>query len=129
MSDYNMAGNSNNLHAQQVTIASGASASEMIATQGFNLVGIIMPAAWTAADIGFAVCVTGNSNDLQQVNNQAGNPESSKAVAAKPIAFPSPDALYFPFLQILSVSTTDDTTPVTQGAARTLILLFREFLS
>lgn len=129
MSNYQTNAASNNLYYQQCTIASGASKSEMIDTQGFGLAGIIMPSAWTAANLGFAVCLTGNANDLQQVYSSAGTAESSKATASQPIAFPSPDALFFPFLQILSVSTSDSTTPVTQGAARTLLLVFRKYLS
>ncbi len=118
-----------NLIMYQVNIAAGAASSEMIATEGYALTGIIMPAAWTAAKIGFAVCVTGNPNDLQQVYSNGGIAETCVAVAAEPIAFPVNDALFFPYLKILSVDATDGTTPANQVAAATLFLLLRKFLS
>lgn len=128
--DYNIAGFPANMVAQSVTIPAGTAVSEMIATQGMSLVGLIMPAAWTAANIAFAVCVTGNANDLQQVYSNGGQPEYAVVAASHPVAFPTPDALKFPFLQILSVAgPTDNVTPVNQVAAAKLILVFSKYLS
>lgn len=118
-----------NLFWQIVTIVSGASATEVIQTNGLALVGIVMPSAWTAADIAFKSCMSGNPNEMQQLFDSGGNPEKTAAAASHNIAFPSSDALFVPFLQLVSVSTSDDTTPVTQGADRTLKLLFRNYLS
>lgn len=130
MSDYSMKGNPQNLIAQSVTIASGDSVSEMISAQGLALVGVVMPATWTAAAIGFKACLTGNIADLQTVYDSGGNVEGTpaNAVQATTIAFPSSDALFFPFLQITSV-VAGSATPTTQGAARVLILLFRRLFS
>lgn len=130
MSDYPIKGNPQNLIAQSVTIVSGASVSEMISAQGLALVGVVMPAAWTAAAIGFKACLTGNIADLQTVYDAGGNPEGAVAAAVQgtTIAFPSSDALFFPFLQIVSV-TAGTATGVNQDADRTLILLFRRLFS
>ncbi len=93
-----------NLILFQATILSGATKSEMVATQGY-------------------------ANDLQQAYDNGGSPENSVAAASKPIVLPSSDALFFPYIQLLSVDTTDEVTPVAQGADRTLFLLFRKYLS
>lgn len=127
--DIPLAGYPNNLRAMSVTIASGASVSQMVATQGEALVGIIMPSAWTAADIGYKSCITGRAADLQQVYDSGGNPEKTVVVASHNIAIPQADTVFAPFIQILSVSTADDTTGVTQGADRTVVLLFRKYLN
>lgn len=126
MSDYPIAGTPGNLFAQVVTIASGASASERIGTYGKALVGILMPAAWTAADIGYKTCLTGNDADLVTVYDAGGNASTTVVAASTHIAFPTSDAIFVPFLQIQSVAAGGgSTTPVPQGAARSLILLFR----
>lgn len=117
------------LFSVDVTIASGASVSEPFNLQGKALVGIVMPAAWTAAGIAFAGSVSGRIADMQQIYDNGGNPEYCTAAASKPIAFPNSDALFFPFLQLISVSTADKVTPVAQGADRTLTLFFRSLFS
>lgn len=127
MSEYKIAGYPMNLDAQIVTIAAGASASEMIVTQGRALVAIQMPAAWTAASLGFKVCLTGNPADLLPVYNNGGTVVTTPAAANTYIAFPLPDAVFGPYLQITSV-TAGTTTGVNQVAAATLILLFKNFL-
>lgn len=129
MPDATILGYPNNLRALSVTIANGASVSEIFATQGDAIVGIIMPAAWTAADIAYKSCITGNVLDLQQVYDSSGNPEKTIVVAAHNIAIPQSDTVFSAFVQLFSVSTADDTTPVNQGAARTIILLLRHYLS
>jgi hypothetical protein len=128
MADYPINGSPGNLFAQSVTIPSGGSLSEMIATQGKALVGLVMPSGWTAASIGYNVCLSGNTNDLQPVQSSGGFYEQCVPAAGQSIAFPSQDALYFPFLQLASVTATT-VTPVTQVEARTIILLFRNYLS
>lgn len=129
MSDLPIPGYPGNLRAISLTIASGASASEMFATQGDAIVGLIMPAAWTAADIAYKDCVTGNPADLHQVTDSGGTPEKCVVAASTNVAFPQGDAIFAPFLQLISVATTDDTTPVAQGGARALVVLLRHFMS
>jgi hypothetical protein len=101
----------------------------MIATQGMALVAIKIPGTWTAASLGYKVGFDGNASSLKQVYSAGGNPATTTVVADTWIAFPSGDALYGPFLQILSVLAADGTTAVNQGGARELILLFRKLFS
>jgi hypothetical protein len=129
MPDLSIAGYPKNLRAVSLTIASGASASEMFATQGDAILGLIMPAAWTAADIAYKSCISGNTRDLQQVYDAGGSPEKCVVSAGVNVAFPQGDVIFAPFLQLISVSTADDTTAVTQGGARTVIVLLGRFMS
>ena len=73
MPDLPLPGFPNNLRAVTVTIASGAAASEMVATQGDALVGILTPSnGWTAAGIGYKACLTGRATDLVDVYDNSG---------------------------------------------------------
>lgn len=112
----------------QVTIANGAAASEMVATDGKALIGVIMPTSWTAAALGFKTCISGNATDLLSVYDNAGNAETAVAAGSTHIVFPSADAILVPYLQITSV-TVATATPVNQGGARTLILIFRSLFN
>ena len=119
-----------NLFAWKATIANGASVTEMIPVQGKALVGVLMPASWTAAALGFKVSLNGSprSADLVPVYTNNGTPMTTAALtAATFVPFPALDAFFGPFIQIASV-TANTTTGVAQGAERTLILLFRNYL-
>ncbi len=137
MSDIQIAGFPQNLFLQKCTIASGASASEMIATQGFALIGLFTPTSgWTAANIGFQMGWDGRDIDLVNAYNDAGTLEQcivsgDAAAASIAILFPSPDAIFAPFIRLTSVLVANPlvTTPVTQGAERVIYLLFRKYLS
>lgn len=119
-----------NLVPQTCTIAINASKSEYIATQGWALCGIIMPSAWTAADIGYEGCYTGRLNDMLPVYTGGGVPSTTVATASVFIAFPSQDAIFIPYLRITSVATGGGSvTPVTQAAAATITLIFRKLFS
>jgi len=118
---------------QTATIASGAAISEMIPTQGRALVGIFTPAAWTAAAIGYKVGWSGNDAEMYNAYDSSGNLEQTKvstdaAAASVFIAIPTSDAIFAPYIKLTSV-TAASTTGVNQDAARTLVLVFRTFLS
>jgi hypothetical protein len=122
-------GSPHNLRLEEVTIPAGASlATEMIATQGMAIVGIIMPAAWTTADIGYNACASGNAGELQPVTDAGGNYITTAVSASKSVAFPQTDAIFWPFIQISSVQTKS-ATAVTQSAAAVVQLLLRKFLN
>jgi len=125
--DINIAGFPSNLVAQKVTINTTGN-SEMIATQGMALVGIFMPASWTAAALGYKVGWNGKDLNMQVMESGGGTPVTTVADADTFVPFPMPDAAFVPFLQINSV-TVNTATLVTQGAARELILLFRKYLN
>jgi hypothetical protein len=135
--DVSIAGYPQNLFLQSCLIKSGASASELIATQGMALVGIYTPTSgWTAANIGFKTCWNGRDIDLVNAYNAGGTLEQclvsgDAAAASISILFPAPDALFVPYFCLTSVlvASPQVTTPVNQGADRVIYLLFRRFLS
>jgi hypothetical protein len=100
----------------------------------WTVVGIYMPAAWTAANIGFYTTyplVTGNDDPFVPVTGAVWQPvnEPDSAdyleiqVAAGEYTYIGPDKLAgCRFLRLWSV---DDGTPTAQGAARTVILVVR----
>ena len=111
--------------AVNVVIANGASLSATVALGSGvrQLVGIQMPAAWTAASLTFAV----SSDDATFVPlywdgseytvAAAGGAAASLGVSLEPSAFAS-----WPFVRIRSGTVG---TPVNQGAERTLVVLTR----
>lgn len=114
-----------NLSAQKVTIPINGSASEIISTQGKALVGLIMPAAWTAAAIQYYASVIGNARELKAIKDGTTSVYLQTLVAADDwVVFPMADAYMGTFLQLVSV-TAGSATPVTQAAEREIILLFR----
>lgn len=122
-----------NMSFETADIASGAAVSQKIATQGRALVGIFTPSAWTAAAIGYKVGWSGNDAEMYAAYDASGNLEqtlvSTDAAAASVfIAIPTSDAIFAPYIKLTSV-TAGSTTGVNQGAARTLVLVFRTFLS
>ncbi len=126
MSDVNIAGSPQNLFAQQVTVPNGATGvSEFIALQGMALCGIFMPATWVAAAIGYQVSYDGKNFFVVE---SAGTPVTSVVTQGRYIPFPTPDALFVPFLKIASV-TAGTATAVNQTADRTVVLLFRKLFS
>lgn len=111
-----------NLWAEVVTIPAGASKSDPVCTQGHQLVGIQMPAAWTAASIGFDSSV--DSLVFQTtLDNNAGLIQE-KVAASQFILIPLAHWIVVPYLRLKSVVAASD-TPTNQVAAATLILLFR----
>lgn len=129
MPDFQLAGFPNNLRAICVTIPNGAAVSQMFPTQGDAIVGLLMPAAWTAAALQFYGCLSGNPIDLLPYKDATTAVYMQTLVAASDlIAFPNPDALFCPFLQLKSV-TAGGVVAVNQGADRQVIVLLRHFLS
>ena len=128
MSSYALDQDPENLWAETCTIANGASIADAIWTQGRALVGIQMPAAWTAANLGYEVSV--DNSTWQTAYDAAGNFEQTIVNAAAYICIPLSDSIFGPYLRVKSVVTASPTvnTPQNQGAARTLILLFRRYL-
>ena len=117
-----------NLFAQKAVIANGTAVSDIIPTQGKVLVGALMPAAWTAAALGFKTCLSSYPGGFKFVHTNGGVPMTTATLTADTfVAFPSTDAIIVPFLQLASV-TANTSTGVNQGAEREVILLFRNYL-
>lgn len=128
MADVQIEGFPANLFLQKCTIANGASKSEYIATQGMALVGIMMPAAWTAADIGYEA--SWDKDKFNPVYGNGGIASTTVATASTYIAFPQSDAAFIPYLKLTSVAAGGGSvTPANQGAERTIYLLFRKLFS
>ncbi len=134
MNDIRPTGFPSNCFLRQVTIPSGGSVSELCPTQGMALIGIYTDTAgWTAAAIGYKTCWSGNPSELVTMYDSAGGYEQTKvstdaASAGVFIGIPQTDTLFAPWLQVTSRTAGTDTA-VVQGAARTLTLVFRNYLN
>jgi len=104
----------------EVTIASGASLSDAADLTGGALVGIIMPAAWTAASLTFQGSV--DDSTYNNVYNDSGSEYTVAADASRLIVLDPAD---FVSARHLKVRAGTSGTPVNQGAARTITLVVR----
>lgn len=131
-SDYPIQGYPDNLRAMTVTIRSGDSVSEIFATQGYAVVGIEMPAAWTAAKLAYKSCLSGQPTKLQFLKDSGGNYEKTAVAAGINVAIPQSDTIFTSFLQLVSVDGTEASTavtPVNQGQDVVITVILRKFLS
>lgn len=116
-----------NLSLEIVTIPSGAAESEPVATQGKALVAVLTPAGWDAANIG--VKSGTRPNEMKTAYDNAGVVVQTKADVDRYIAFPLDSAVYGPFVSVTSIAAAGTGVPENQTADRSLILLFRRYLS
>lgn len=101
-----------------VTIAQAAQLSSVAALGSKRVVGIVMPAAWTAATLTLYCTINGAGTDSLPVNDGSGGTKTL-TVAASQITEVPPDFGYaFPNIQLYS--------SVAQGAARVIKLICRE---
>lgn len=122
--EYILPGGLENLWAEQITIQAGGSVAEAVFTQGHALVGILMPAAWTAALLGYEVSV--DNVTYRTAWDNGSNLSQTKVQAGSYISIPMSDTVFAPYIRVKSVDGTN--TAVNQVAAATLILLFRRYL-
>jgi hypothetical protein len=101
-----------------VLIENGESLSEAIALYGLRIVGIMMPALWTAAGITFQGSPDGQT--FYNVYDSDGNEVEFSAAQARFITVFSAYTAGFPFCKVRSGNAG---TPVAQGADRTLKLI------
>jgi len=113
-----------NLIIVQAKIASGQSDSEVVPTGGMALVGVLMPAVWTPAQIALKAGISKDA--LVSVYSINGQIQKASADTSRFIPFPT-DAVFAPLIQILSVD--EDGAAVEQEGARVLTLVFRKYLS
>lgn len=115
---------------QQVTIANGGSLSGAAtgatrvgggATGIYEtLVGIIMPASWSAASLTFQA--SNDNSTFTNLYNAAGTEVTATVSAARWVAIDPAD---FAGVAYLKVRSGTSGTPVNQGADRTITLVFR----
>jgi hypothetical protein len=109
----------NEAQSWAVVIANGASVSDEVELGPYVLCGIIMPAAWTAADLSYQV----RGHTTGWVDMCLDGDELTDAAAADQYVIVDPaDFAGARFLRIRSGTTG---TPVAQGAERTLVLVVR----
>lgn len=113
------------LQVEKVTIANGASLSGAASCDSRSLVGIVMPAAWTAAALTFQIggftapglAVGSFSNVYDAAAELSYLADASRYIAVDPIDFLG--------AQQVKVRSGTAGSPVAQGAARELYLVFR----
>jgi hypothetical protein len=108
-----------NIQKTTVTIANGASLSSAGDLGGTRLVGIIMPAAWTAAALTFQVSYDGGTT-FANLYDEYGLEYTVTADAGRAIKVPALDFLIGAQVKVRSGTSG---TPANQGAARDLILV------
>ncbi|MBZ5621452.1 MAG: hypothetical protein LAQ69_22410 [Acidobacteriia bacterium] len=118
---------SDDLYQIAVTIGSGTAESGAVFTQGMVLVGVIMPAVWTAANLGIKAGLAAGS--LQAAYDNAGGLLQAVVAASAFVALPSDSTVFAPWISVTSINTDKSGSAVNQGAARSITLLFRRYLS
>ena len=104
-----------------VTIANGESLSGAVDLNGMALVGLIMPAAWTAANLTVALSIDNSTyNNLYDSN---GNEYLITAAASRRIIVPASD---LPAVKWLKIRSGTSGAAVAQGGARVITLLARQ---
>lgn len=101
-----------------VTISSGTSLSAAVDMAGFTLVGIFMPAAWTAAGLTFQAS-TAFAGTFQNLYTASGTEYSVTTDASRHVIIPYADFLGVRFLKVRSGTSG---AAVNQGADRTMTL-------
>lgn len=104
-------------------IANGASLSGEIDLQGFSLQAIVMPSAWTAANLTFQASDT-SGGTFNNVHDDAGAEVTVTAAASRCIGLDAV-ARELDGLRYVKVRSGTSGTPVNQGAERTLTLLLK----
>ena len=102
------------------TIASGASLSGNIDLGTARLGRIVMPAAWTTADITLQTSFDGVTWSVDSLYDKDGAEYTIKAAAARSVLIPLADMLSVRYLRVRSGTLA---LPVVQAAARSLVLV------
>ncbi len=105
------------------TIANGASLSDEVDLAGESAQALVMPAAWTAANLTFVASdVSGGT--FVPVHDDAGVEVSVTAAASRCIGFDAV-ARELDGLRFVKVRSGTTGVPVNQGAARALVLILK----
>jgi hypothetical protein len=108
-----------------LTIALNAALSDQADLEGYALVGILMPSAWTAASLTFQVAAT-SGGTFCDVYDDAGAEVTVSAAASRYIGLTTADALCLSAARFLKLRSGTTGTPVNQAAARTITLILKE---
>lgn len=113
--------------AKTATIASGQSLSDGVSVGGLRLFGIVMPAAWTDANITFQASFDDGSTWVDAYDADtisAGNEYKISAAASRFIGL---DPNYFAAIPMIRLRSGTSSLPVAQAAARTITLVLRSY--
>lgn len=113
-------GNAENANSQTVTITSGNSITSAIDLGRERLAGIGIPAAWTAASIGFTV--SHNGTTFYDLFDRNGNEYLLSVAADRCITLDIADLSAYRFIKVRSGTKA---SPVNQGDDRSLVLFKR----
>lgn len=109
------------IHAATATVAGGASLSGEIDLKGCTMYGLIMPVAWTAANLTFQVSnVSGGT--FQDLYDDVGVEVTVTAAASRSIALDFAALKMAPWRYIKIRSGTSG-SPVAQGAERAITIV------
>jgi hypothetical protein len=106
------------LVTRTATIANGASLSDAVQVDGAALVGIIMPAAWTAANLTLQA-----SHDDSTFNNVYDELGTEKTIVSSTSRYISLNPADYLGANSLKVRSGTAGTPVNQGGARSIVLV------
>ena len=112
-----------NILNRSITIAAGASQSDAFDTEGTILAGIVMPSAWTAADLTL-LASTHQSGTFVPVFDDEGIEVQLTVAASRAIGVSCAAMKLAPF-RYMRVRSGTSATPVTQAAERVLQLIFK----
>lgn len=105
------------------TIGAAASLSDEVDLAGFPLVGVIMPAAWTAANLTFQVA-SASGGTFVDLYDDAGNEVEVNAAASRGLAGGQWLEKLAPW-RFVKVRSGTTGTPVAQGAERVITLALK----
>ena len=103
-----------------VTIASGASLSGAAAIGDSSVIGVLMPAAWTAASLTFQVSVDGTN--YYNLYDDAGSEVTAQASTSRCVLLEPKQFIGFRYLKIRSGTAA---SAVNQGGDRIITLVVR----
>jgi hypothetical protein len=112
------------IKALSATIANGASLSDAVDLLKHEVVGLVMPSAWTAASVTFQGSQDGSTyNDLY---DSGGTEKSYTVAASRHVLLSAPED--FRGVRYLKVRSGTAGTPVNQGAERIIKVLIKDVL-
>lgn len=106
------------LVTRTATIANGASLSGAVEIDGATLVGVVMPAAWTTANL--TLQMSADDSNFANVYDELGSEKTITAAASRYILLNPSDYLGSNSLKIRSGTSG---TPVNQGGDRTITII------
>lgn len=109
------------------TFTAGESTSSTInlASIGPRGFGLVLPSAWTAANIGFDISVDGTN--WGPCNDDTGSRMVVSGITTNHLAYyATPPKLWgigtLPYMRLVSLNTSDNLTPVNQLASRSIVV-------